>query len=171
MPSPRAKLPSASILIASVVTACASLPGLGADPEDQLTAALTDLGESTVGAVALETARLRPFELAPEGNAEPVVTAVGRHSDGWVDAMLDAGLADRLCDRGDNCEPSTELTVIGLSTPYDGRAGAFVDARVRSVTATGGGQIHTTDFVRLQMVEESTGWRVVASTPLWETMR
>ena len=159
------------LLVVPVIQAgCASFPVLGGSRGDQLTAALTDLREGTQVAVAIESVMLAPFRLPEDGSGEPVAETEGRHAADWLEASIATGLADRVCSGGDSCEPAPDQMVVALSRPYSGRRGAFVDARVRGADPAGTGVIRYTRYVRLQMEDTQSGWRVVASVPLWETM-
>jgi len=159
-----------SLVAAASAVGCASLSGIGGSAEDQLTAAITDFRESTPGHLTIADERLARFRVAPDGASAPEVHTDGHHPASWLDRLIGSGAVNAVCEAPAGCVASTTTTVVSLSAPYDGRAGAFVDARVESVTPVEGGSIRETRLIRLQIERESSGWRVVASTPIWETM-
>ena len=170
LPSRRSALRIAfAALTLWAVGSCASLPLVGSRQTDQMTAAITDVRESTPDRLILSTERLEPFRLSPDGASEPEVEARGHHDPAWVDAMVSQALIDGTCE-GSDCEPSSGTQVIAVSEPYRGRTGAFVDGRIQTLLGSGGATVIQTRFVRFQIEDESAGWRVVASTPLWETV-
>ncbi|NNF28392.1 MAG: hypothetical protein HKN73_14300 [Gemmatimonadetes bacterium] len=153
-----------------VVSACTSMPFGGNRSADQLTAAITDVREATEDRLILSSERLAPFRTAADGASEPEVRSQGEHDPGWVDALVGQGLVDEACAAGAGCRPQAGALLVRLSRPYDGRTGAFVDATIQSVLGNEGASVVQTRFVRFQIEEEPSGWRVVASTPLWESV-
>ncbi|MDH3223677.1 MAG: hypothetical protein OEO23_08170 [Gemmatimonadota bacterium] len=159
---------SFSILV--LLPACASLSDIGRSDSNQMTAAITDLRESTAGRLTLSAERLAPFRLSEDGASPPEVRSAGRHGRAWLDEMVAAGAVDGICGGPDTCDASPSTTLVTLSGPFDGRTGAFVDARIETVSGPEGASVRQTRLLRLQIVRGASGWRVVAATPLWETM-
>lgn len=161
------KRASATVALLAV-SACATL-ALGDGAHDQqLTAAITEFREETVGQVALSELELRPLTIL-DGSEEPRVEEGGPHAGAWLTQVMNSGLADRLCAQRDPCEASPDVTIFTLSGPYRANDGVFVDARAQSVTDTGYGIVRTTRLIRLRIAQGESGWRVIAKTPLWET--
>ena len=166
---PRILSINAAAALTVLQLACAGFPVGGAADSDQLTAALTEFHEGVRGEVVLDPARLARFRPAEEVGEAPEVGRDGRHSQSWLQAVLAQGLADRLCPSAEDCDASPTVTIVSLSRPYDGQGGVFVDALRKSVTDTGYGLIRSSAMIRLQITKETSGWRVVASTPIWES--
>ena len=154
-----------------LVAGCATMPFGGGRSSDQMTAAITDVREGTTDRLVLSTERLAPFRVAPDGASEPEVRTQGEHTSGWVESLQTEDVVDDVCSSGASCRPQAGALLVRLSTPYDGRTGVFVDATIQSVVGSeAGADIIQTRFVRFQIEDEAAGWRVVASTPLWESV-
>lgn len=161
--------PGALVLL-GFVTACASMPFVGSTSTDQLTAAVTDVREGTGNRLVLSTERLARFRTSADGASEPQVGSDGEHDSTWIESLLGTGLVDEVCRAGEGCRPRPGAVLVRLSAPYDGRTAAFVDATIQSVLGSEGATVVETRFVRFQIEEGPAGWRVVASTPLWESV-
>lgn len=167
--SPLRTISSLGVSVAALIcSGCSSFPLVAGAGADQLTAALTEFHEGVRGEVLLDLRTMERFRAVEEGHA-PEVSYRGRHPEDWIEAVLSRGLADRLCDEDGDCEASNEVSVVSLSRPYDGGSGVLVDAQLKRVTDTGYGLIRSTELIRLQIDKDDSGWRVVASTPVWET--
>ncbi len=161
------------ILLAFVAAAgsggCATLSlGSPSAAEEQVTAALRDLSESTASALLLDAGRIRiASDTGPDGS--PQLAEDGNHSRRWLDHVMELGLADGMCNQSDGCTPGANATVVSLSRPAEGARSVFVDAQIRGVQQSQHGTTRFTRIVRMQLSDESGQWRVVAVTPLWES--
>lgn len=159
------------ILLAALSGAACSTVTLasGGGSEAQLDAALRDLRDTQRSGLILEEGVLAELEEIPLAGAPFDSGRDGTHSSSWLAAALNNDLADDTCSS--NCESGPQRTVVAFSRPFRGGNAVFVDAEIRGTSNSDFGRMRIHRLVRFQLERVRDTWRVVGTTPLWESGR